>query len=101
MRKMKKSDFVLIVLVLLAALAVAGCKEKAAPKPPPPTVEVAAVSQEDVPIYHDWIGTTDGLVNAEIRAQVTGYLIKQDYKEGDPVKKGDMLFEIDPRPFQA
>ena len=49
----------------------------------------------------EWVGTTDGLVNATIRAQVTGYLISQDYKEGDSVKKGQMLFEIDPRPFQA
>ena len=49
----------------------------------------------------EWVGTTDGLVNATIRAQVTGYLIRQNYKEGDPVKKGQMLFEIDPRPFQA
>ena len=64
-------------------------------------VEVATVKQADVPIYHEWVGTLDGLVNATIRAQVTGYLIAQDYREGDPVKKGDLLFEIDPRPFQA
>jgi RND family efflux transporter MFP subunit len=54
-----------------------------------------------VPIYHDWIGVLDGLVNAQIRAQVTGYLRTQNYREGDPIKKGDLLFEIDPRPFQA
>ena len=54
-----------------------------------------------MPIYHEWIGTLDGLVNAQIRAQVTGYLMKQNYREGDPIKKGDQLFEIDPRPFQA
>ena len=64
-------------------------------------VEVADVIQEDVPIIHEWVGTADGLVNATIRAQVTGYLIRQDYTEGDLVKKGDVLFEIDPRPFQA
>lgn len=57
--------------------------------------------QADVPIYHEWVGTLDGLVNATIRAQVTGYLTAQDYREGDPIKKGDLLFEIDPRPFQA
>jgi len=64
-------------------------------------VEVAAVTQADVPIYHEWIGTLDGLVNATIRAQVSGYLLAQDYREGDSIKKGDLLFEIDPRPFQA
>jgi len=90
-----------ILLALVAAWSLAGCKQKQAPAPPPPTVEVAAVTQADVPIYHDWIGTLDGLVNATIRAQVSGYLIAQDYKEGDPINKGDLLFEIDPRPFQA
>jgi membrane fusion protein (multidrug efflux system) len=64
-------------------------------------VEVVAVVQADVPIYHEWIGVLDGLVNAQIRAQVTGYLLMQNYREGDPIKKGDLLFEIDPRPFQA
>lgn len=79
-----------------------GCKHKSQPTAaPPPTVQIAAVKQMDVPIYHEWIGTLDGLVNAQIRAQVTGYLITQNYREGDPVKKGDLLFEIDPRPFQA
>ncbi len=67
----------------------------------PPAVEVASVTQTDLPIYHEWIGVLDGLVNAQIRAQVTGYLQNQDYREGDPIKKGDLLFEIDPRPFQA
>ena len=80
----------------------AGCEhKKKAADAPPPTVEVAAVTTADVPIYHEWIGSLDGLVNAQIRAQVTGYLIKQNYREGDPIKKDDMLFEIDPRPFQA
>ena len=64
-------------------------------------MEVAPVTQADVPIYHEWIGTLVGLVNATIRAQVTGYLLTQDYREGDAIKKGDMLFQIDPRPFQA
>ena len=59
------------------------------------------MTQADVPIYHDWIGVLDGLVNAQIRAQVTGYLLTQNYREGDPIKKGDLLFEIDPRPFKA
>ena len=86
---------------VLALLCLTGCKGKAKAIPPPPLVEVTPVIQADVPIYHDWIGTLDGLVNATIRAQVTGYLIAQNYREGDPIKKGDLLFEIDPRPFQA
>jgi membrane fusion protein (multidrug efflux system) len=64
-------------------------------------VEVANVVVKDVPIEREWVGTTDGLVNAKINAQVQGYLIKQNYKEGSGVKKGQILFEIDPRPFQA
>jgi RND family efflux transporter MFP subunit len=66
-----------------------------------PEVEVVQVEQKDVPIYHEWIGTLDGLVNADVRAQVTGYLLRQGYQEGAFVKKGQLLFEIDPRPFQA
>jgi RND family efflux transporter MFP subunit len=86
----------------VAVICLNGCKGKPHAEPPkPPTVEVAPVTQADVPIYHDWIGVLDGLVNARIRAQVTGYLLSQKYKEGDPIKKGDLLFEIDPRPFQA
>src|SRR5262245_32640486 len=72
-----------------------------APAPGPPEVEVARVEQRSVPIYSEWIGTLDGMVNAEIRAQVAGYLLKQYYTEGSFVKKGQLLFEIDPRPFQA
>jgi RND family efflux transporter MFP subunit len=67
----------------------------------PPEVEVTQVEQKDVPIYGEWIGTLDGLVNADVRAQVTGYLLRQDYKEGALVTKSQLLFEIDPRPFQA
>lgn len=66
-----------------------------------PTVETLKVIQMDVPIYSEWTATTDGLVNATIRAQVQGYLIRQNYKDGDFVKKGQLLFEIDPRPFEA
>lgn len=90
---------------LLAAGAVCftGCSAKpAAPtSPPPPTVEVVGVIQKDVPIYGDWVATLDGYVNAQIQPQVSGYLIRQDYREGSLVHKDDVLFEIDPRPFQA
>src|SRR6202795_3436611 len=67
----------------------------------PPDVEVVRVEQKDVPIFGEWIGTLDGLTNADVRAQVTGYLLRQGYQEGAFVKKGQLLFEIDPRPFQA
>lgn len=67
----------------------------------PPDVSVAQVVQQDVPIYGEWIGTLDGFTNADVRAQVSGYLMKQGYQEGAFVKQGQLLFEIDPRPFQA
>jgi len=81
---------------------VAGCqKEEKAGPPGPPAVEVVEVIQKDVPIFYEWVGTLDGFVNATIRAQVTGYLIKQNYRDGDLVKQGQVLFEIDPRTFEA
>jgi membrane fusion protein, multidrug efflux system len=95
---------VLLGILLPAALlliAVGFGENAAAQTPPVPEVQVMAVVQKDVPVYSEWVGTTEGLVNAKIRAQVTGYLAKQDYKEGATVKKGDLLFEIDPRTFQA
>jgi len=85
----------------LALLLAAGCGKEKAQAPPPPTVEVTGVTQKDVQIFTEWVGTADGLVNATIRAQVTGYLMKQNYREGDFVREGQVLFEIDPRTFQA
>jgi RND family efflux transporter MFP subunit len=66
-----------------------------------PDVEVVQVEQKDIPIFGEWIGTLDGFTNADVRAQVTGYLMQQGYQEGAFVRKGQLLFEIDPRPFQA
>lgn len=86
--------------VLLAATTHSGARPPLAP-PPPPLVKVATVEQRDVPVYGEWIGTLAGLVTADVKAQVTGYLMKQDYREGSFVRKGQALFEIDPRPFQA
>lgn len=80
---------------------VPACEKKAAAPAGPPEVQVIAVSPQDVPVTEEWIGTLDGSVNAQIRAQVTGYLVAQKYAEGSHVKKGDTLFEIDARPFQA
>jgi len=89
-------------LPVLALFLAAGCQPKAPPAAAaPPVVEVMTVMQRDEPVTQEWIGTLDGFVNAEIRAEVTGYLLRQDYVDGRPVKKGDLLFEIDSRPFQA
>lgn len=72
-----------------------------APVPPPPPVEVQGVVQRDVPVFQEWVGSLDGMVNAQIRAQVTGYLIRRNYEEGQVVKKDQLLYEIDPRTFQT
>ncbi|MBO0911955.1 MAG: efflux RND transporter periplasmic adaptor subunit [Acidobacteria bacterium] len=90
-------------MAVLGVVPAIGCGQKALSDPAVhlPEVEVASVVQKDVPIYGDWVGTLDGYVNAQIQPQVTGYLIKQDYHEGSFVHKGDVLFDIDPRPFQA
>ncbi len=86
---------------ILAPLVFVGCGKGKTPQLPPPSVEVVAVVARDVPVYGEWVGTLDGNVNATIRAQVQGYLVKQLYQEGDVVKTGQVLFEIDPRTFQA
>ena len=91
-------------LAAVAALSilVSGCNRgQATVARPVPEVEVATVETRDVPIYGEWVATLDGYVNAEIRPQVSGYIIKQNYKEGSLVHEGQVLFEIDPRPFQA
>jgi multidrug efflux pump subunit AcrA (membrane-fusion protein) len=72
-----------------------------APPGAPMEVEVVQVEQKDVPILGEWIGTLDGFTNADVRAQVTGYIMRQGYQEGAFLRKGQLLFEIDPRPFQA
>ena len=98
----KHHVWVMVGIILLSLLGVAGCSQgTSAANPEPPAVEVVEVQQRDVPIYGEWIGTLDGLVNADIKAQVSGYLMKQSYTEGSFVRKGQLLFEIDPRPFQA
>src|SRR5258705_2286328 len=92
----------LFSLVAGGTFAMIGCgRTQAAAPPPPPEVRVAPVVQQDAPVYSDWVATLDGYVNAEIRPQVSGYITKQNYKEGPLVRRGQVLFEIDPRPFQA
>jgi membrane fusion protein (multidrug efflux system) len=83
-------------------VGLAACERKSAPvAPPPPEVVVTDVVQKDVPIYQEWVGTTDGNINAQIRARVSGYLQQRNYAEGSLVRTGDLLFAIDPRPYQA
>jgi RND family efflux transporter MFP subunit len=90
-----------VITTVILAVLVAGCEKKAEPAPGPTPVTVATVVQRDVPVISDWVATLDGFTNAQIQPQVTGYLIKQNYREGSFVRQGDILFEIDPRPFQA
>jgi len=89
-----------LVVVLILFAARSGAKPTAQ-APEPPVVEVAQVEQRDLPVYGEWIGTLTGQVNADVKAQITGYLLRQNYKEGSYVRNGDLLFEIDPRPLQA
>ena len=90
------------LLLCASLLMIAGFdRVKSAPAAQPPTVEVATVVQRDTPIYTDWVATLDGYVNAEIQPRVSGYIIKQHYREGALVRAGDLLFEIDPRPWRA
>src|SRR5277367_2629074 len=89
---------VAVIVVMVGAMRPKGVSGAAGA---PLEVQVVTVEQKDVPIYSEWIGTLDGLVNADVRAQVTGYLMQQGYQEGAFVKKGQLLFQIDPRPFQA
>jgi RND family efflux transporter MFP subunit len=92
----------ILALCLTCALLLDGCTSGAsAPSPPAPTVEFVSVIQQDVPIYSEWVATLDGYVNAQIQPRVAGYIIRQNYKEGSVVRKGEVLFEIDPRPFKA
>jgi membrane fusion protein, multidrug efflux system len=92
-------------LLTLASTMLSGCESKnaSANAAPPPAMPVSVVKadQKDVPVTGEWVGTLDGYVNAQIQPQANGYLIKQNYREGSPVEKGQVLFEIDPRPFEA
>jgi hypothetical protein len=100
--KLLISTIIGFAVLAFGVLLIAGRSSKPAQAAPRPLdVEVVQVEQRDVPIYSEWIGTTDGMVNAEIKAQVTGYLLRQDYQEGSFVKKGQLLFELDSRPLSC
>jgi RND family efflux transporter MFP subunit len=100
---MHRKPIVAKALPLAVIISVLGCEKKVAETgpPAPPEVLVTQVISGDVPVIRSWVGTLDGSENADIRARVTGYLQKRDYQEGSFVKEGDLLFEIDPRPFEA
>jgi len=101
-RPSQTSLSLLALLLLPASSVLSGCQSQKASGPPPPAeVEVVSVVQKDVPIYGEWVATLDGYVNAQIQPQVTGYIVDQTYKEGSFVRKGQILFQIDTRPFQA
>ena len=99
------SSYALLILLPIGAFlltGLVGCSEKEAPAPPaPPEVTVATVVQQDVPIYNEWIAQLSGPVNAEITPKVQGYLLKQEYQNGYFVQKGQRLFELDPRQYEA
>ena len=101
---MSRSKCATLSGVLLAGVSLlSGCKPQPKPAPAPQSLPVTVVQLEpvDVPITGEWVGTLDGYVNAQIQPQASGYLIKQTYREGAEVSKGQVLFQIDPRPFQA
>jgi len=98
----KRANGLGITLILLwVAISWVGCAKKEGPAALAPEVEVTPVTQQDVPLYTECIATLDGYVNAQIEPQVSGYLMRQNYREGTFVHKGDLLFEVDPRPFEA
>lgn len=93
----------LVNTVLIASvIGVSACKQAVSPAPPPvPEVVVTNVIQQDVPVFSDWVGTTEGFVNAQIHPKISGYLLKQNYKDGDHVRAGQLLFQIDDREYRA
>ena len=99
-RSLQKHNLILVVcagvigIAIIFAVVIAREKKQVPGSPTPLEVDVVEVKQENVPLYSEWIGTTDGMINADIRPQVSGYLIRKDYREGAFVKQGQLLFEI-------
>src|SRR6185369_10307392 len=90
-----------LIAIAAAALGSSACRQPTPAAPPAPEVLVAEVFQRDVPIYSEWVGTTEGFVTAQVRPRVQGYLLRQTYGDGAFVKAGDLLFEIDDREYRA
>src|SRR3989442_7768372 len=92
-----------VSLIGLVVITATGCGDasRATATPPPAVVKVEPVVERDVPISVEYVGTLVGSINAQIRARVAGHLMSQNYSEGSPVKAGDLLFQVDPRPFQT
>ncbi len=91
-----------VIAAFCVGTALSGCEKKEAPAPPaPPEVRVAEVMQQNVPIFNEWVAQLNGPVNADITPKVQGYLLKQNYQNGFFVKKGQLLFELDPRQYEA
>jgi RND family efflux transporter MFP subunit len=90
-----------LIGITLVTFQLIGCAKKSAPPPSPPEVVVAPVQQQDVPIFGEWVAQLNGPINAAIMPKIQGYLLSQDYVNGSLVRKGQLLFQIDPRPFQA
>lgn len=106
MSRVVKYQWLFVFLLVSGVLWTSGCGSSPASAandsaPPPPEVEITTVAEEPIEIFSEWVATLDGSVNAQIQPQVTGYVVRQNYKEGAFVRKGEVLFEIDPRPFQA
>ena len=101
--QLSKTPYYYVPAIAFGLFALSSCQQQQAaqPAPPPPEVGISTVESKDVITYGDWVATLDGNVTAQIQPQVSGYLIRQTYREGSFVHKGDVLFEIDPRPFQA
>ena len=97
----RSAELCTAMVTLMAAIVLVGCGGSEAPKRPPPLVLTSEAREQVVPIFGEWVGTTDGFVNAKIRPKVEGYLLKQEYDNGARVEKGQAMFEIDPRQFQA
>ncbi len=104
-KAMKRNCAILCLVssVMALALMISGCSSNSQAKAtiPPISVSVVKVSMQNIPVYSDWVATLDGYVNAQIQPQVNGYVVKQNYREGSYVRKGEVLFEVDSRPFQA
>ena len=101
-QRSRSFDVATIAVGLFLLMAGIGCREKEkAPPPAPPVVEVAEVAQQNVPTYNEWVAQLNGPINADITPKVQGYLLTQNYNNGFFVKKGQLLFTVDPRPFVA